>query len=72
MKTAKTKIIEIYGGFHNQVVPIRVRVPIDYHRATHSLLEVLSVETYQRVNRHICGLKGCMCGGVQRATIDFN
>ena len=68
MKTAKTKLIELSGGFHNSSA-IRVRVPADFHIACDTLIEGVSELAYERLNRHFCGIKGCTCGGVQRASI---
>ena len=70
MKTANTKIVEIWGGFHNQMTPIRVRVPKDWTKREQSIEDVVSEYTYKRINRHLCGCKDCMCGGIQRATIE--
>ena len=70
MNDKKTKLVEIWGGFHNQMTPIRVRVPADYSRREQNIAEVVSESTYKRINRHLCGFKGCMCGGIQRATIE--
>jgi hypothetical protein len=69
MKTAKTKLVEIWGGFHNQMTPIRVRVPKDWTKREQGIHEVVSEATYKRINRHLCGYKDCMCGGVLRAEI---
>ena len=69
MKTATTKLITLSGGFHNSPA-IRVRVPLDWHPATDTLIEGVSEATYQRLNRHFCGI-GCTCGGVQRASIEL-
>jgi len=69
MKTAKTKLVEIWGGFHNQTTPIRVRVPKDWTKREQDIYEVVSEATYKRINRHLCGCKDCKCGGVLRAEI---
>jgi len=67
---SKTKIVEIWGGFHNQMKTIRVRVPKDWTKREQNLAEVVSESTYYRIQRHLCGISGCTCGGIQRATID--
>ena len=63
MEKTKKITIEIWGGFHNQMTPIRVRVPewapdegINY------CLDCLSDSTRKRVMRHMCGHKDCLCG----------
>ena len=67
------KKIEFYGGFHNSS-PMRVLVEdnkwSDYKNGNSSLYEILSDSQYKRLQNHFCGIKGCTCGGVNRA--DFN
>lgn len=58
----KTKKIEIWGGFHNQMTPIVVRVPADADLREQGLLNILSEDQTKRVQRHMCGIKGCLCG----------
>ena len=67
---AKTKLVEISGGFHNQMVPIRVRVPVDYSPREQNIQDVITERTYKKINNHICGHDGCMCGGIMRADIE--
>lgn len=67
---AKTKIVEIWGGFHNQMNPIRIRVPFEWSKREQNIEEVVSEATYKRIRRHLCGISGCTCGGIYRATID--
>lgn len=68
--------LTLYGGFHNSK-PIRIDVPetvaarlksgevslTDHH--------VLTRAQRIKLDRHFCGIRGCKCGGVLRATIDF-
>lgn len=65
----KTKRITLSGGFHNSR-NIRVQVPADFHPATDRLIDVLSETTIERLNRHFCGIRGCTCGGLQRANVE--
>lgn len=72
-----TKKITLSGGFHN-CSPINIYLPTlvadslkkgeisitDYH--------VLTRSQRQKLDRHFCGIPGCKCGGVARASIDFN
>lgn len=68
--------LTLYGGFHNSS-PIRIDVPekvahllkigevslTDYH--------VLTRAQRVKLDRHFCGVRGCLCGGVARASIDW-
>lgn len=45
MKTANTKIVEIWGGFHNQMTPIRVRVPKDWAKRKQDIRELWNGKT---------------------------
>jgi len=65
----KTKTITLSGGFHDSG-EIRIKVPADFHPAIHSIQEAVSESTRKRLDRHFCGIRGCTCGGVQRATVD--
>ena len=63
--------LSLWGGFHN-VSPINLEISAsDYetlrdHEAT--VDEVLSEAQLKRVQRHFCGVQGCSCGGVRRAS----
>lgn len=71
------KKITLSGGFHNSA-PININVSehtyaalkrgdvsiTDYH--------VLTAAQQRKLSAHFCGIRGCMCGGVTRATIDYN
>ncbi len=63
--------LTLHGGFYN-VDPINVHISArDYEclrdkEAT--LADVLSDTQLARVNRHFCGVEGCTCGGILRAS----
>lgn len=67
----KKIVLTLYGGFHN-ATPMNVEISAsDYerlrdHEAT--LADVLSEPQFKRVQRHFCGVEGCVCGGVLRAS----
>lgn len=66
--------VTFYGGFHN-CGAIRVRVNDeqynDLKEGVYPLDEVLSSYQMKRLNKHFCGVDGCTCGGVMRATMEF-
>lgn len=68
------KYVTFYGGFHNSGA-IRVRVNDKQYEALKEgfepLYDILSNHQFKRLNRHFCGIKGCMCGGAMRADIEF-
>lgn len=68
------KYVTFYGGFHN-VGPARVRVTEeqynDLKEGFYSLSEILSSNQMMRLNRHFCGVQGCTCGGVLRASMEL-
>lgn len=59
--------VEIFGGFHNQMTPIRVMVPKDWKER--NIQDCVSERTMKKIQNHICGLSGCKCGGVYRANV---
>lgn len=63
---ATTKKVEIWGGFHSQMTPIVVRVAADFDMQYYGIGGLvehgLSDSQRKRVMRHMCGIKGCMCG----------
>lgn len=67
--------LTLYGGFH-EVGPINIIVQhqdalsIMDHEV--SLSEVLSESQKKRLEKHFCGIEGCCCGGVMRATIKYH
>ena len=69
----KTVKLSLWGGYHN-ASSINVIIPAsDYecirdHVAT--IDEVLSEAQLSRVQRHFCGVEGCSCGGVRRASME--
>ena len=54
------KQYEVWGGFHNQMEPIRVWADPDLVEAN-GFLCALSDKTADRVRRHMCGHDGCLC-----------
>jgi hypothetical protein len=56
----KTLSINLSGGFHG-VGGITVRPRINGRAA------YLSDSQIRRIERHFCGMKSCICGGVERA-----
>lgn len=69
-----SKYVTFYGGFHN-CGAIRVRVSeqqgSDIAEGFYPLDEILSEGQMKRLNRHFCGVKGCTCGGVIRASVEL-
>lgn len=68
------RYVTFYGGFHD-CGAIRVRVnEAQYNELKEGFLpldEVLSNGQMKRLDRYFCGVKGCCCGGVLRATIEL-
>ena len=66
--------VTFYGGFHN-CGAIRVRVNDEQYNALKEGLcpksEVLSDYQVRRLQKHFCGVDGCLCGGFIRATMDL-
>ena len=62
---AKYTKIEIWGGFHNQMTPVVVRVPSEaIENGMHIgdiLHTVLSDGQRKKVNKHMCSSHGCWC-----------
>jgi hypothetical protein len=59
----KTATITYSGGFHN-CEPISLRVKIAGGR-----IGKLSEGQERKLANHFCGIPGCTCGGVYRATL---
>ena len=66
----KMKLLEICGGFHDQMEPIRVRVPADYTIGD-NLSYVLSSRTQKKIHAHLCGIPSCGCGGICMAELEL-
>ena len=70
MKTIK---VTFWGGYHN-VSEISLRVPVGAY-ADFSFSKDLSVWAYnnlskyqiKRLDKHFCGIKGCLCGSFEHA-----
>lgn len=58
------------GGFHNSP-SVGVMVPedklADFDRGLISRRELLTGRQQKRLDCHFCGIKGCKCGGLDRA-----
>ena len=65
------KTITLNGGFHDST-PINVKVPNDFDPKNELLDYVVSKKVLKKLSHHFCGIKGCTCGGVSRATIREN
>lgn len=67
------KTVKFHGGYHN-CPEIRIRVnDKQYSKLKEgfcSLEEVLSKYQMRRLEKHFCGVEGCLCGGVSRATME--
>ena len=62
MRTKGQVKYEIWGGFHGQMEPIRVWAD-DGAEGPQDLMEhYLSDATAKKVQKHMCGIDGCMCG----------
>ena len=66
--------VTFFGGYHN-CGAVRVRVNDEqYHELKEGFFpldEVLSSYQMTRLNKHFCGIDGCTCCGVLRATMEF-
>lgn len=71
----KTKKITLYGGFHNSA-PINIIISAEdaeeVRKGICPITDVLTPSQRRKLDRHFCGISDCKCGGVTRATIDFN
>lgn len=69
--------VTLSGGFHNSS-PINISLPekvadsLKNGEVTITDFHVLTRSQRQKLDRHFCGIKGCMCGGVARADIEFS
>lgn len=69
MKMNKLATITISGGFHNSQ-QINIRLPL---RTWAQIMQgmdkmaALSPSQEKRINKHFCGIPGCLCGGASRA-----
>ena len=65
----KTEIVTLSGGFHN-AGPINVKVPKNFDPVHDCIIDVLGQSVIKKLDRHFCGINGCTCGGVFRATAE--
>jgi hypothetical protein len=55
--------VEIWGGFHNQMNPIRIKITDWWlNEGIGYVMQSLSESTRKRVEQHMCGHKECTCG----------
>ncbi len=62
--------ITLSGGFHPSSDINVVISSSDFEELKNGsvgLIDVLSGSQLNRLNRHFCGVRGCLCGGVIRA-----
>lgn len=68
--------ITLSGGYHN-AKPIKVALAeklverLKAGEVSITDFHVLSTAQRNKLDRHFCGIRGCMCGGISRAKIDF-
>lgn len=57
--------VEFWGGFHNQLNTITLRISkdsyYDHLNGDRSLFDAMSDAQYKKLDRHLCGIKGCQC-----------
>ena len=68
--------VTLSGGFHNAPainIQLPVKVAEDLKNGVVSITDYHVLTRAQRIklDKHFCGIRGCMCGGVARATIQF-
>lgn len=65
------KRIRLSGGFHNRPeITINVKsdgAVKDWERGNTAFYELLTEYQRKRLEKHFCGIKGCMCGSFMRA-----
>ena len=63
---SKTVLVDFWGGFHDQMRPITVRLNRDTCDGTYGGTPIDALHalprTEARVMRHLCGLQECTCG----------
>ncbi|MBD5384874.1 hypothetical protein HDR69_00395 [bacterium] len=70
-KPVKVVKITFFGGFHqsNEINAIIKESDFeDFKNGNIGIEEALSYSQLERLNRHFCGVEGCSCGGVRRAS----
>lgn len=80
---AKTKKITFWGGFHDaSAISIRVdaetydavKFKVENPHETDNIFEDLSKYQINRLQKHFCPFKDCLCGGIYFRTtkVEFN
>lgn len=67
------KKVTFYGGFHNSSAISARLTDTQYNtlkEGVTGLREILTESQQKRLDKHFCGIKGCMCGGISRTTIE--
>lgn len=68
--------ITLSGGFHN-AKPINIAMAetlverLKAGEVSITDFHVLTTAQRKKLDRHFCGIRGCKCGGITRAKIDF-
>lgn len=71
VKPVKVAKITLFGGFHQSDsinAIIKESDLEDLKSGNISMEDALSPSQLERLNRHFCGVEGCSCGGVRRAS----
>ena len=68
--------VTLSGGFHNAAditiqLPAKVAEDLKNGHVSITDYHVLSRSQRIKLDRHFCGIRGCKCGGVARADIQF-
>lgn len=69
------KKVTFFGGFHNcgAITINATEQQVDeLNEGFYSLSDILTDYQLKRLNRHFCGVRGCLCGGVIRAEYEIN
>ena len=70
-KPVKVVKLTLFGGFHqcNEINAIIKESDFeDLKKGNIGIEDALSYSQLDRLNRHFCGVEGCSCGGVRRAS----
>lgn len=70
-KPVKFVKISVYGGFHNAKAKNVIIREDDYNdlvKGEMTLEDTLSETQLECLERHLCGVEGCTCGGIRRAS----
>lgn len=70
-KPVKVVKLTLFGGFHQCNEINAIIKESDFEELKNGNIEIedaLSFSQLERLNRHFCGVEGCFCGGVHRAS----